>query len=178
MEHQSMMDLADIQELYRYNQWANDRVFDAVCGLSLNDFTKDLDNSFPSVRDTLTHLVWAEWIWLQRWKGTSPQQVFAATEFPHANALKARWLEVEAAQNIFLGAVTTERLRAVVAYVNQQGQSWRYPLWRQMYHVVNHSTYHRGQLTAMLRQLGAMPVATDFLVFHDELETRPSDVTS
>jgi uncharacterized damage-inducible protein DinB len=47
-----------------------------------------------------------------------------------------------------------------------------------MYHVVNHSTYHRGQLTTLLRQLHAMPAATDFLVFYDELDTRPSDVTS
>ena len=81
------MDLTDIQELFRYNQWANDRAFDCVCRLTVNEFTKDLSNSFPSVRDTLTHIVWAEWIWLQRWKGTSPQQVFDATEFPHANAL-------------------------------------------------------------------------------------------
>jgi uncharacterized damage-inducible protein DinB len=38
-----------------------------------------------------------------------------------------------------------------------------------MYHVVNHSSYHRGQLTTMLRQLAAQPVSLDFLVFHDEL---------
>jgi uncharacterized damage-inducible protein DinB len=153
-------------------------VFDTVCRLTVNEFTRDLGSSFPSVRDTLTHLVWAEWIWLQRWKGTSPQQVFDATEFSHSQALKARWLEVKAEQHAFLGVLTTERLRAVVSYVNLQSQSWGYPLWRQMYHVVNHSTYHRGQLTTMLRQLQAMPTTTDFLVFHDELETRPPGVTS
>ena len=173
-----MVDPTDIQELYRYNRWANDRMFDTVCHLTVNEFTRDLGSSFPSARDTLTHLVWAEWIWLQRWKGMSPQLVFDPTEFSHPQALKARWLEVKAEQHAFLGVLTTERLRAVVAYVNLQGQSWGYPLWRQMYHVVNHSTYHRGQLTTMLRQLQAMPTTTDFLVFHDELETRPPDITS
>ena len=49
----------------------------------------------------------------------------------------------------------------------------KFTLWRQMYHVVNHATYHRGQLTTMLRQLQTVPVATDFLVFHDELESPP-----
>jgi uncharacterized damage-inducible protein DinB len=44
--------------------------------------------------------------------------------------------------------------------------------------VVNHSTYHRGQLTTLLRQLQAMPVATDYLVYHDELDLRPPDATS
>jgi uncharacterized damage-inducible protein DinB len=61
-----------------------------------------------------------------------------------------------------------------VQYVNLHGQTYRYPLWREMYHVVNHSTYHRGQLTTMLRQLAARPIPTDFLVFHDELESRPA----
>ena len=165
------MDLPLIQELYRYNRWANDRVFEAVAALSPQDFTKDLCNSYPSVRDTLTHIVSGEWIWLQRWKGTSPRQMFDPEEFSELNPLKARWVELSADQSAFLGAVTPERLRAVLAYVNLKGQTWRYPLWRQMYHVVNHSSYHRGQLTTMLRQLKAVPVPTDFLVFHDELES-------
>jgi uncharacterized damage-inducible protein DinB len=169
-----MIDVADIQELYRYNQWANDCAFDVVSGLTLEEFTRDLGNSYPSVRDTLTHIVWAEWIWLQRWKGTSPRHRFDAAEFPHVNTLNARWLELKAAQGAFVDGVSGERLHAVFTYVNLQGQSCRYALWRQMYHVVNHSTYHRGQLTTMLRQLGTVPVPTDFLVFHDELDSGPA----
>lgn len=169
-----MMDVADIQELYRYNQWANDRIFEPVTGLTPREFTRDLGSSYPSIRDTFIHIIWAEWIWLQRWKGISPRHVFDATEFPDLNTLKARWLELKAEQRVFVGAVTAERLRVAVAYVNLQGQTWRYPLWRQMYHVVNHSTYHRGQLTTMLRQLETAPVPTDFLVFHDELESGPA----
>jgi DinB family len=94
-----MMDVADIQELYRYNQWANDRVFEAVSGLVLTEFTRDLGNSYPSVRDTLTHIVRAEWMWLQRWKGTSPQHKFDATEFSHVKVLNTRWSELKAEQS-------------------------------------------------------------------------------
>jgi uncharacterized damage-inducible protein DinB len=169
-----MMDVAGIQELFRYNQWANDRAFEAASGLTPEEFTRDLGNSYPSVRDTLTHVVWAEWIWLQRWKGTSPQDRFNAAEFPHVHTLTSRWLELKAEQGAFVEAVTGERLHAVLTYVNLQGQNYRYALWRQMYHVVNHSTYHRGQLTTMLRQLGRVPVPTDFLVFHDELDSGPA----
>ena len=165
-----MMDVAGIQELYRYNQWANDRAFEAVSGLTLEEFTRDLGNSYPSVRDTLTHVVWAEWIWLQRWKGTSPQHRFDSAEFPDVNALNTRWVALKTEQRAVIESITAARLGAVVEYVNLQGQTWRYRLSRQMYHVVNHSTYHRGQLTTMLRQLGRVPVPTDFLVFHDELD--------
>ncbi len=38
-------------------------------------------------------------------------------------------------------------------------------------HVVNHSSYHRGQLTTMLRRVGATPVATDYVYFKRDLET-------
>ena len=83
--------------------------------------------------------------------GTSPRRMFDPEEFSELKPLRARWEELSAAQRAFLGAVTRERLRAVLPYVNLHGQTWRYSLWRQMYHVVNHSSYHRGQLTTMLR---------------------------
>ncbi|MGH7516746.1 MAG: DinB family protein [Gemmatimonadales bacterium] len=166
-----MIDVRAVQELYRYNRWANGRVFDAVSGLTPEEFVKDLGSSYPSVRDTLTHIVWAEWLWLQRWRGTSPRTVFQATDFPRPDALRARWLEVEVEQRAFIEAVTAERLLSITRYVNLQGQTWHYPLWRQVYHLVNHSSYHRGQVTTMLRQLGARPLPTDFLVFHDEIES-------
>jgi uncharacterized damage-inducible protein DinB len=54
------------------------------------------------------------------------------------------------------------------------GTPWTYPLWQMLQHLVNHSTYHRGQVTTLLRQLGAGAVATDFLVFIDEQPPRPS----
>lgn len=66
---------------------------------------------------------------------------------------------------------TVERLTVRrIAYVNTKGERWEYPLGRLMQHVVNHSTYHRGQVTTLLRQLGVKPLATDLLVFHDQAE--------
>jgi uncharacterized damage-inducible protein DinB len=167
-----MIDVRAIQELYAYNRWANNRVFDVVATLTPDQFTRDLGSSYPSLRDTILHIIWAEWIWLQRWKGISPQSVLQVGDFLSPDTLRAKWSEVEIEQRAFLKTVTSEGLLAAVPYINLQGQTWQYPLWRQMYHVVNHSTYHRGQLTTMLRQLGAQAVATDFLVFYDELEVR------
>jgi uncharacterized damage-inducible protein DinB len=66
-------------------------------------------------------------------------------------------------------SLTEELLAAVIRYVNRRGETWEYELWKQMLHVVNHSSYHRGQVITMLRQLGAPPPTTDFLVFYDEM---------
>jgi uncharacterized damage-inducible protein DinB len=167
-----MIDVPGINALYRYNSWANSRAFDAASQLSPEDFVKDLGSSYPSVRDTLLHIVWAEWIWLQRWNGISPQVVFQPADFPSPDVVRARWSAVEIERRAFLESVTNERLLTVLQYVNLKGENWQYPLWRQMYHVANHSTYHRGQLATMLRQLGARPIPTDVLLFDDEQASR------
>lgn len=168
-----MIDVPAIQELYRYNGWANGRMFEAVSNLTPEGVSRDLGSSYPSARDTLLHIVWAEWIWLQRWKGFSPQSVWQAADYPDLDALGTRWSDVKIEQGAFLDAISVERLRAVVRYLSLKGETWQYPLWRTMYHVLNHSSYHRGQVTTMLRQLGARALPTDFLVFHDELESPP-----
>jgi uncharacterized damage-inducible protein DinB len=162
------MDLATIGALYRYNSWANERVLNAVSRVAQADFIRDLKSSHRSIRDTLTHVVWSEWIWLQRWKGVSPTTVFSPADFPTAESLRERFQTVAAERSAFMGQLAAERLLQVVEYTNIKGEIWRYPLWQQLYHVVNHSTYHRGQVALMLRQLGAAPTATDFLVYYDE----------
>lgn len=164
-----MIEVEAIREIYGYNRWANAKVFEAVAPLAADQFVENLGGSFPSIRDTLTHIVSAEWIWLERWRGRSPRALFAPADFPRSEILETRWREIEADQRAFLETLTSERLAATVSYVNLQGQTWRYALWREMVHVVNHSSYHRGQVTNMLRRLGARPVPTDFLVFHDEI---------
>jgi uncharacterized damage-inducible protein DinB len=163
-----IMDLATIGAMYRYNSWATARVLDAVSPLGEADFTRDLKNSYGSIRDTLTHMVWAEWIWLERLKGVSPRTVFSPAEFPTVDSLRERFHAVATERSVFLDELTGERLNEVIEYQNLKGETWRYPLWQALHHVVNHATYHRGQVTTMLRQLGAEPLATDFLVYYDE----------
>ena len=164
----SPMDRAFIRELYSYNHWANQRAMAAASKLKTDTFTRNLGNSFSSVRDTLAHIMAAEWIWLERWNGRSPTALLGAADFPTPGALAKRWTEIQKAQNAFLDALTPERLQANLTYTNTEGQSFAYPLWQQTVHVVNHSSYHRGQITTLLRQLGAEPVTTDLLVYYDE----------
>jgi len=166
------VDIERIRSLYEFNRWANAQVLNAVSVLEPEEWTRNLRNSFPSVRDTLVHILWAEWIWLTRWKGVSPKLIFDPAEFPTVTALRTRWSDVEREQAEFIAGLSEASLRTVIEYVNTKGESFAYPLWQMLQHVVNHSTYHRGQITMMLRQLGATPVATDFLVFYDEMSRR------
>jgi uncharacterized damage-inducible protein DinB len=162
------MNLDTVREVLRYNTWANTRLLDAVARLDADQFTRVLGGSYPSVHATLTHILWAEWVWLERWQGRSPKELFAPEEFPSILELRARWSQVQGTQERFVEPLTLEDLQRVLRYTNRKGEVWEYALWRMIYHVVNHSTYHRGQVTNMLRLLSAEPATTDFLEFWDE----------
>lgn len=158
----------DIAYLYKYNRWANGRTFDAASKLTPEQFTKNLGSSHASVRDTLAHILAAEWIWLERWNGTSPKSLFEPTDFPTIGSIKTRLDEVEDGIDRLTSGLTEESLDNVVAYINTKGEEWKYTLGHMMLHLANHSTYHRGQVTTMLRQLGADVIPVDLLYFEDE----------
>ena len=157
-----------IRTLYEYDRWANDRVLGAVSKLTGEQFTKDMGSSMRSVRDTLVHILSAEQVWLARWSGDSPTELLDPSQFPSVAALRTGWEELERDLAVFLGALTEERLQAALAYSTFAGQPQAQPLWQQMAHLANHSTYHRGQVTTMLRQLGAEPIGTDLITFFRE----------
>jgi uncharacterized damage-inducible protein DinB len=162
------MDLETLRELYGYNGWANARSLQAASMVSPADFTKEVGGSFASLRGTLAHMYGAEWIWLERWRGTSPRSLPFSLDFPDVETIRSRWRDVEREQKEFLGGLDQGRLAEVISYVNLKGEPFAYPLGRMLQHVVNHSTYHRGQVATLLRQLGATPLSTDLLLYDDE----------
>jgi len=156
-----------IKALYEYNHWANERIFEAVSRITPEEYTKDMQSSHRSVRDTFVHIISAEWIYLQRVSGTSPKALWSPPDFPTVSKLRERWAELSREQMAFIHNLTEEQLKKPITYINLAGEPFTYPLWQILQHVVNHSSYHRGQITTMVRQLGAKPEATDFLLFYD-----------
>src|SRR5713226_8347369 len=154
----------EISKLFDYNRWANGRTLEPAAALTAEEFGRQLGGSFPSVRETLAHIYAAEWIWLERWKGRSPRALPAAQEVPTLETLKEKWGPVEEGQRGFVEGLTEARMEEPISYVNTKGEKWAYPLGEMLVHVVNHSTYHRGQVATMLRQLGRAPLPTDYLV--------------
>lgn len=159
------MNRSDFLELYRYNDWANDRVSNAVTALPGEAFTRHLGGSHPSIRETFAHLIGAEWIWLERWLGNKPTARPDWYASPDASALAAHLRDLQARRATFLDGLDETRIESLCSFAYLSGKPDSQRLHDLLFHVVNHSTFHRGQIVSMLRQVGATPPATDFTEF-------------
>ena len=166
------MNTEDIQTLYKFNEWANNRFVQVIKGLSEEQFSSEIKSSFSSIRDTLGHIVGAEWIWLRRWLGENPSSLPDWLDKPDLETLLNKLSEVESERKNFLGGPNDESLQKIISYRNLKGEPHKRILQNLFQHVVNHSTYHRGQLTTLLRQLDSIPPATDFVLFIGENQKR------
>jgi len=63
----------------------------------------------------------------------------------------------------YLAGLSEEAIERTATYVSTRGQTWTYTLGRMILHLLHHQSYHRGQVTSLLRQLGTQPPKVDFL---------------
>jgi uncharacterized damage-inducible protein DinB len=158
----------EMRTLYDFNAWANRRSLSAAAKLTPEQFTKAMGSSFSSVRDTLAHIFGAEWIWLERFQGRSPASLPDVTQYNDIESLGEAWGEFEPRLLNFVRGLTQQDLDRVMEYKTLKFGVYSNPLWQSMQHLVNHGTYHRGQVTTLLRLHGAQPILTDLMHFYRE----------
>jgi uncharacterized damage-inducible protein DinB len=157
--------------LFDYDRWATAKQIEVVTTLSNEQYERDLRSSHGGVRGTLVHIYGAQQIWYSRWKGASPTSLPAVTEVPTVGILQDKWQALRTEIHEFITALTEEKLREPLAYKDTQGVPYKQPLAQLIRHVINHSTYHRGQVTTMLRQLGvAPPPSIDLITYYREVD--------
>ena len=163
-----MTRMDEIRELFAYDRWATDRLLEAASGLGDEALRRDLRSSFPSVLATFVHILSSDWVWLRRWNGESPTGRPEGWDVSSLDAVRARWAEVRAERDALLAGLGDHDLERALDYRNTAGREYRSTMAQMLRHVINHATYHRGQVVTMLRQLGATPPATDLIAFHRE----------
>ncbi|MDQ3069783.1 MAG: DinB family protein [Acidobacteriota bacterium] len=163
MTHRDLLLLVD------YHYWARDRMLAALDPLPAGDYVRPLGNSFGSIRDTAVHIFFAEWAWLNRWHGVSPTAPLDAEDYPDVAALRARWLDHEARLRGFIGGLDDAGVTRRIVYKLLSGTESESAIWTMVQHVVNHASYHRGQVTTMVRQVGGeAPRPQDLIAFYRE----------
>jgi uncharacterized damage-inducible protein DinB len=150
--------------LFKYDAWATDHQLAVIKNLSDAQYEKDLGSSHKGIQGTITHMYGAERVWLARWTGKG-QNAMPDGILPQAG-LHEHWSILHNEILEYAESLTDQKLFASFAYRDLRGNPYAQPLWQQMQHVANHSTYHRGQITTMLRQLGVTPVPTDLIAYY------------
>lgn len=153
------MQIDQIKELYDYNNWAGERLWEAIERLSADQLEIDMHNGIGSILTTLVHLVIASWIWRTRWEGGMPISFLSTAVFPTLQSVHTRWQEEEAQIQRYLATVSDEDLTKDIRYIRPADPDRVYTmvLWKSMLHLINHQTQHRSEIAMHLTALGHSP---------------------
>jgi uncharacterized damage-inducible protein DinB len=162
------MTAQEIRTLHAFNSWASNRTFDALALIPDADIMKDMKSGLGSIHGTILHMVGAEKIWLSRWIGKPDARLIASADAPTLAAVRRVWGETGFAMAKFLGTMTDAKLKDTFTMTTAAGATFAHSYAQAIQHVVDHSTYHRGQIALLLRQLGHTPPGTGLIAFYRE----------
>ena len=154
--------LTQTRQLLLYTLWADRLILETARGIPHEALTRDAGVSFGSLLGTLAHILRSQRRWLARFTGQMQPE---SAELPDLETLTAGWSETAAQLEFFLASLTEDQLAADLTWEDTDLGPVTHPLWQPVSHMVNHSTYHRGQVTSLLRQLGHQPPTTDLIYF-------------
>jgi uncharacterized damage-inducible protein DinB len=143
----------------KYTAWASRRLLDAALQLPADELHREMNVSHKSVHQTLTHIHFADRIWLARVQGAPIEQ---------SEPIEIAWPEIHRRWQEFAGSLSDSDLARIISYKDMAGNPHETPLWQIILHHVNHATLHRGQVMAMFRQLGHAPPPTDLIFYYRE----------
>ena len=151
----------DIMALFAYDQWANRRVLDACRKLTAEQYGAEPVPGWSSVRATISHIALATEFNLRTLASDPddrlPAEADLATVDDAAQLLERAYRSFEELRP----TLTPERLNAVLT-LRAVGRTFTLPPWAILRHIVNHSTYHRGQVASKLKRFGIEQSITDF----------------
>jgi uncharacterized damage-inducible protein DinB len=165
----------DIFSLYEYNRWANVLMLEACKKLTPDQFGAEPVPGWSSVRLTLVHIAIVTDGWLRGLTGenvtTAPTEAELSTV-----ADSERLLEMAYATLAKLKPGMTPEWLAKPFHLHGRGRSILLPPWVILRHIVNHATYHRGQIASKLKRFGVEAPATDLIYWAMEQMQKVSKV--
>ncbi len=160
------MTVTDLERLYDYGYWANRKIFAVLAQLTADQFTQNVAGSYGSLRNTLVHILSAEWGWLERCGGAVRGPALKAEDFQTVDSLVDAWTLVEAHMSTFLASLTDAGLlRNIEFTLPAMDRARVMRLGDLMQHGANHGVHHRGQIALLLRVLGYVPGNFDLLIY-------------
>lgn len=160
------MTVKDLETMFDYSYWANRKLFEVLSQLTPEQFTQSVAGSYGSVRNTMVHILSAEWGWLDRCGGAKRGASLDSADYPTLASLIDRWRQVEGHVREFFSTLRDEDLGRTVEFAIGGGPKHAMPLGELMHHAANHAVHHRGQVALLLRLLGHAPSNFDILFYY------------
>jgi uncharacterized damage-inducible protein DinB len=160
-----MMNAHVIRDHVAYNRWATLRLLDAARGLSHDQAVRDFGTADKSVAGTLAHIFASDRIWLARVREATPVLPPRTPGDSSMDVILARWPETLEDWRCWAESLKEGDVERAIRYTDLRGQEWKQPLWQIVFHAVNHSTHHRGQVAGFLRAMGQTPPSMDYILF-------------
>ena len=160
------MTVEDLKTLFDYSCWANARLREVLAQLTPEQFTRSVAGSYGSIRNTMVHMLSAEWGWLERCGGAARGPALNAQDYPTLTSLLEPWSEVEARVREFLSTLHNEDLSRVLEFAIGGGERQSMALGQLLHHAAIHGVHHRGQVALLVRTLGHVPGNFDILLYY------------
>jgi uncharacterized damage-inducible protein DinB len=148
-----------------YTGWASRKLLDEARKLDEEQLSRNLSVSHHSILETLAHIHFGDRVWFSRMVDPGIEVYRTDNLLPLAR-LEEEWTAIQKRWEEWAGSLTDADVSRMVSYTNPKGDAEQMPVWKIVLHVVNHGTLHRGQVMAMLRQLGIRPPATDLMAYY------------
>ncbi|ANY75279.1 damage-inducible protein DinB [Paenibacillus ihbetae] len=149
-------------QLYDYNVWANERVMDHLDTLPGEVFLREVDLGFKSIAEVISHVVSADNIWFNRIK-EEQDSIPAKKVFTDLKEARQEMDELQSQIRDYVSSLSDTEKK--VSYTMASGRQMENSIAEILQQVVNHGTYHRGNITTMLRSFGYQGVMTDYIAF-------------
>jgi len=153
----------------RYSGWASRKLMEAAGNLTEEQRARPMQVSHESLQQTLAHIYFGDSVWYTRTVDLS-RPVPNPDSRPTLESLISDWPDLQRKWEAWADSISDADLERAAQYKLLNGSLGETPVWQIVMHVVNHATLHRGQVVAMMRQLGAKPPATDLLYYYRELK--------
>lgn len=152
---------------FYYHLWANEQWIEHLRKLPEEIVYKEVNSVFPSISQTFSHMYAVDELWFFRIKGKSLDSI-ESKQFNTTQEIKDAFTALHNEMLEFLRL--KDDWEELVVYYNTKGQCFRNSILEIIHHIVNHGTYHRGNISAMIRQLGYPGVSTDYIYYLREKE--------
>ncbi len=156
------MTAAEIRTHLRYSGWASRRLLDAAKKLNPDDLTRNVGASHGSILGTLSHIHFADRIWYSRVVDPN-EPVIRESDLA---TLEKEWPAIQRKWETWAEGLQDADLGRMVATKSPDGIPYKVAVEKTVLHLVNHDSLHRGQVMAMIRQLGIAPPPTDLMMFY------------